>query len=67
MEGSPWNGDEFLISRKPVGVSVRYGQNIQVCTSRNVEELQVEGSHWDEQRVWAKTRFITFALATHVS
>ena len=67
LQDSPWKTDSFLVSRTPVAVTIRYGQNIPVCISEDPERLAEEASRWDDQRIWIKLRFVTFALATHIT
>lgn len=63
---SPWRTDSFLTGRIPVGVVVRYGQNIQVCASDAPQNISQERKQWAGQRNWSGLRYFTFALATHI-
>jgi len=67
LDARALNTDPFLMTRTPVAVSLRYGQNIAVCTSGNPEERALEAEEWHAQRIWNRLRFFTFALATHVT
>lgn len=68
LENSPWKDDTFLSERDPVGVTVRYGQNTKVCYSdTDVEWNDSEVDEWIKQRRWNRLRFVTLALATHIS
>jgi hypothetical protein len=67
IANSPWSDDPFLTDRLPVGVSVRYGQDIPICRSLQPNALQRELDQWDTDRIWRRLRYLTFALATHIS
>lgn len=60
---SPWAGDEFLVGRLPVGVSVRFGQDLTVCAPGTGEQ---QCNAWNRQRLWKKLRYVSVALATHI-
>lgn len=64
---SPWANDDFLKNRTPVGVTIRYGQNVPISLSSERDSVRMERNQWDEQRRWENLRFVTFALATHIT
>lgn len=66
IQDSPWADDTFLSQRSPVGVAVRYGQNIPVCVSQIPGHILQEEQQWEEQRIWNRMKFMSFALATHI-
>lgn len=67
ITNSPWTVDPFLMFRTPVAVSVRYGQNIPICVSNTPQDLEIERLQWKTQRQWQNLRFVTFAVATHIT
>lgn len=65
---SPWTDDEFLVERVPLAVTVRYGQNAQVCyTDTDFDWVNEECKDWKEVRRWKCIRYVTMALATHIT
>lgn len=60
---SPWFDDSFLTERVPVGLTVRYGQDLTICEPGTNAEQRAA---WDRQRRWADLHYVSFALATHI-
>jgi hypothetical protein len=63
FQNSPWSRDEFLSERVPVGLSVRYGQDISICAPGTARALS---DAWDQQRRWKDLHYVSLALATHI-
>jgi len=51
------------MDRVPVGLSVRYGQDIAICDSGTTT---AQCRSWDRQRLWSCHRYVSVALATHI-
>jgi hypothetical protein len=56
--------DGFFTSRRPVGITSRFGQNQPLGAS--VQNAVVEDRNWDDDRPWHKLSHVTAALATHI-
>jgi hypothetical protein len=56
--------DGFFTSRRPVGVTSRYGQNQRIGGSQIHGD--VEDHNWDNDRPWGDISHVTVALATHI-
>ncbi|KAG8220318.1 hypothetical protein J3R82DRAFT_3522 [Butyriboletus roseoflavus] len=58
-----WKADGFLNDNVPITISVRYGQNQDIC-GRDTEEE--EGYHWHRLHNYRHIRTMAVALATHI-
>ncbi|KAF9236599.1 hypothetical protein BU15DRAFT_63863 [Melanogaster broomeanus] len=60
--GEAWQ-DAFLTDNVPITLSVRYGQNQNVCQCGSKEE---EATHWQRIHSYGGIRTMSIALATHI-
>ncbi|CCM06664.1 uncharacterized protein FIBRA_08949 [Fibroporia radiculosa] len=56
--------DPFFRTHSPISVTCRYGQNQPICVPR---QSAYEASIWDRERDYSKIRFVSMAIATHLS
>lgn len=57
--------NNFLRRTVPVGLSVRFGQDISICKPQ--ADLRSDAKDWDLQRPYGDLRYLSVALATHIS
>jgi len=58
-----WKDDSFLNDNVPITISVRYGQNQDICGQGTEEE---ETYHWHRLHQYRHIRTMAIALATHI-
>ena len=58
-----WRNNAFLQENVPIAISVRYGQNQQVCRTQDRRE---EADHWQRIHDYSQMHTMTFAIATHI-
>jgi hypothetical protein len=58
-----WKADGFLLRRKPILVTSRFGQNARIATPGNEAH---EAEAWQKERDYSKLAFVTFAIATSI-
>lgn len=61
-----WLEDGWLQQHMPVSVACRYGQN-QPIASTDRHALRVEARNWKLERDYANIRYLSMAIATHIS
>ncbi|KAG2742153.1 hypothetical protein P692DRAFT_201809895 [Suillus brevipes Sb2] len=61
-----WLKDGWLQQHIPVSVACRYGQN-QPIASTDQHALRVEARNWNHERDYAHIRYLSMAVATHIS
>jgi hypothetical protein len=55
--------DGFFLSRTPISVSSRYGQNQPIAVEDN---RYTQKALWTGERDYNKIRYVSFAVATHI-
>ena len=55
--------DGFFLSRTPISISSRYGQNQGIGVEAN---RFTQKALWSKERDYSKIRYVSFALATHI-
>ena len=65
IENAPpdYTGDGFFLTRAPISISSRYGQNQGI--GFEVNRFTQKGL-WSKERDYSKIRYVSFALATHI-
>ncbi|KAG2353802.1 hypothetical protein BDR07DRAFT_1495656 [Suillus spraguei] len=61
-----WKQDGWLLSRAPVAVACRYGQNQPIANSNNDAHTQ-ESKNWLAERSYTHIRYISVAIATDIT
>lgn len=61
-----WLSDGWLQQHIPISVACRYGQN-QPIASTDPHALRVEARNWHYERDYAHIRYLSVAVATHIS
>ncbi|KAG0697442.1 hypothetical protein DFH29DRAFT_1003759 [Suillus ampliporus] len=61
-----WVKDGWLQQHIPVSVACRYGQN-QPIASTDRQALRVEARNWNLERDYTHIRYLSMAVATHIS
>jgi hypothetical protein len=57
-----WKKDNWITSRKPVGIVAQFGQNQPMAMN---DHIQYERASWRESRDYSKARWLSYAAATH--
>ncbi|KAG1793563.1 hypothetical protein EV424DRAFT_1354195 [Suillus variegatus] len=60
-----WKQDGWLLSRAPVAVACRYGQNQPIANS-NTRTHAIEARNWHAERSYASIRYVSVAIATDI-
>ncbi|KAG2130918.1 hypothetical protein DEU56DRAFT_914676 [Suillus clintonianus] len=61
-----WKKDGWLLSRTPVAITCRYGQNQPIATATDQAQV-LEAKNWHAERSYSNIRYISVAIATDVS
>ncbi|KAG1765968.1 hypothetical protein EV702DRAFT_1283003 [Suillus placidus] len=61
-----WLRDGWLQQHIPISVACRYGQN-QPIASNDRHALRVEARNWSHERDYTDIRYLSMAIATHIS
>ncbi|KIK32147.1 hypothetical protein CY34DRAFT_760389, partial [Suillus luteus UH-Slu-Lm8-n1] len=61
-----WLKDGWLQQHIPISVACRYGQN-QAIASTDQHALRVEARNWNIERNYTNIRYLSMAVATHIS
>ncbi|KAG0697258.1 hypothetical protein DFH29DRAFT_1022910 [Suillus ampliporus] len=61
-----WTSDGWLQQHIPLSVACRYGQN-QPIASTDQHALHVEARNWHHERDYSRIRYLSMAVATHIS
>ncbi|KAG2738230.1 hypothetical protein P692DRAFT_20882808 [Suillus brevipes Sb2] len=61
-----WKLDGWLLSRAPVAITCRYGQNQPIATATD-QAHALESKNWHAERSYAHIRYVSVAIATDVS
>jgi hypothetical protein len=61
-----WKQDGWLLSRAPVGITCRYGQNQPIATATD-QAHALEAKNWHAERAYAHIRYVSVAIATDIS
>ncbi|KAG2080366.1 hypothetical protein BD769DRAFT_1685099 [Suillus cothurnatus] len=61
-----WLKDGWLQQHIPISVACRYGQN-QPIASNDQHALRVEARNWHHERDYTDIRYLSMAVATHIS
>ncbi|KAG2335563.1 hypothetical protein BDR05DRAFT_1006676 [Suillus weaverae] len=61
-----WLMDGWLQQHIPISVACRYGQN-QPIASTDRHALRVEARNWNHERDYTNIRYLSMAIATHIS
>ena len=66
VEDAPeeYKSDRMLMSKFPVAITSRFGQNQELASS--IELREEEHDNWDRDRDYTRIRYLTLALATHI-
>lgn len=59
-----WKRDGFLTSRKPIAVSIRYGQNHPIRL--DIDNINIEATSWNQAKRFQEAKFVTIAIATQL-
>lgn len=61
--------DGFLTNHVPVAVTIRYGQNQEICSQKALElhNLDAQRDVWLKDHQFTNLMEFSFALATHIS
>ncbi|KAG2029472.1 hypothetical protein BDR03DRAFT_987731 [Suillus americanus] len=60
-----WKEDGWLLSRMPVAITCRYGQN-QPIANLNARANTEEGKIWNTERSYTNIRYVSIAIATDI-
>ena len=58
-----YTDDGFFLTRKPISISSRYGQNQRIGVEVN---RFTQKALWSKERDYSQIRYVSFALATHI-
>ncbi|KAG2063361.1 hypothetical protein BDR04DRAFT_1163843 [Suillus decipiens] len=61
-----WKQDGWLLSRAPVAIACRYGQNQPIATATD-QTHALEAKNWHAERSYAHIRYLSVAIATDIS
>ncbi|KAG0698953.1 hypothetical protein DFH29DRAFT_1002413 [Suillus ampliporus] len=61
-----WKKDGWLLSRAPVAVACRYGQNQPIANS-NANAHAMEARNWHAERSYTHIRYVSVAIATDLA
>ncbi|KAG1758543.1 hypothetical protein EDD22DRAFT_997786 [Suillus occidentalis] len=61
-----WKLDGWLLSRAPVAITCRYGQNQPIATATDNTHA-LEAKNWHAERAYANIRYVSVAIATDIS
>jgi hypothetical protein len=67
VENAPdeWKDDDWITTRVPISVAMRYGQNQPVeISGRGVDDAR---RAWETDRQFGRLRYMSFAIASHLS